>query len=118
MLRAQASAMAVTVSDGTVTVAPPDTSAEPVLSLTFGQSIFDFRAEMDASTQYDASAIQSFAWDPDTQALVQSSAAQTNVSTPGNISSATLAQVFGVSSDLQQAPGAILAAELTQWLLV
>lgn len=115
VLRAQASGMVVVAGGGKVTVAPPDTSASPVLTLTYGQSILDFRADMDASTQYTPSAIQSFAWDPGTQALVQSSAASASVTTPGNISSATLADVFGVSNYVQQTAGAMVAAELTQW---
>jgi Rhs element Vgr protein len=115
VLRAQANSMVVTVSDGTVTVAPPNTSASPVLTLTFGQSILDFRAEMDAATQYSSGAIQSYAWDSSTQALAQSTSASSSVSTPGNISSSTLAGVFGVSTYLQQTGGEMLAAELTDW---
>lgn len=113
--RAEANGMVVMVDAGTVTVAPPDTSTSPVLSLTFGVSILDFRAEMDASTQYSASAIQSYAWDPGTQALVQSSSASSSVSTPGNISSSTLAGVFGVATYLQQSGGQMISGELTDW---
>ncbi len=115
VLRAEASGMVVTVNDGTVTVAPPDTSTSPVLTLTYGQSILGFRAAMDAATQFTASAVQSFAWDPSTQALVQSGRASADVTTPGNISSATLAGVFNVATYLQQSAGALQAAELTQW---
>jgi Rhs element Vgr protein len=115
ILRAQASGMVATVNDGTVTVAPPDTSKSPVLSLTYGESIMDIRTAMDASTQLSASAIQSYAWDPSTQALAQSGSASASVSTPGNISSSTLAQVFNVSPYLQQSSGALVVDELTQW---
>ncbi len=115
VMRAQANSMVVTVSAGTVTVAPPDTSSSPVLALTFGQSILDLRVEMDASTQYAASAIQSFAWDPGTQALAQSGGASSSVSTPGNLSSATLAEVFNVGSYVQQTGGEMVQAELTDW---
>jgi len=115
IIRAQANGMVVIVSAAKVTVAPPDTSASPVLTLTFGQSILDFRAEMDASTQYSAGAITSYGWAPGTQALVQSSSASASVSTPGNISSSTLAGVFGVSAYIQQTGGEMLEAELTDW---
>jgi Rhs element Vgr protein len=96
-------------------VAPPDTSTAPVLTLTYGQSILDFRADMDASTQYAPSAIQSFAWDPASQQLAQSSQGQADVTTPGNISSEQLAQVFNVSDYVQQTAGAMTTSELTQW---
>jgi len=113
--RAEASGMVVMVDAGTVTVAPPDTSSSAVLLLTFGESLLEFRGHMDAATQISSSAIQSFAWDPGAQALVQSSGASASVSTPGNISSSTLAGVFDVSTYLQQSSGALVQDELTAW---
>jgi Rhs element Vgr protein len=115
VMRAQLSGMVVTVSDPTVTVAPPKTDGTSALTLTYGESILSFRANMDATTQVASSAIQSFAWDPGTQALLQSSSASADVATPGNISSATLASVFGISPYTQQSAGALLDAELTDW---
>ena len=115
IMRAQANGMVVIARGGTVTVAPPDTGKSPVLSLTFGSSILDFRTEMDASTQFDPAAIQSIAWDPATQALATSSTPQSSVSTPGNIASKTLAEVFGVSANVQQTAGAVTTGEMTQW---
>lgn len=115
VMRAQCSGMVVTVDNATVTVAPPDTSSSPVLTLQYGDSILDLRTEMDASTQFSASSIQSFAWDPSSQALASSSTAQSSIATPGNLSSDTLAQVFGVSQYLQQTAALLTAAELTQW---
>jgi Rhs element Vgr protein len=113
--RAQLNAMVVTVSAGSVTVAPPDTSQSPVLTLTYGQSLLDFRAAMDASTQYTAAAIKSYAWDPATQTVAASGQASTNVSTPGNLTSDQLAAVFGVSAFPQQTAGTLPVADLTSW---
>jgi Rhs element Vgr protein len=115
VMRAEASGMVVMVSDATVTVAAPKTSTSPVLSLTWGQDILDFKGEIDAATQLNPSAIQSFAWDPGTQKLLQSSTPSSSVSTPGNLSSSTLAGVFGVTSYNQQSSGALLDSELTDW---
>jgi Rhs element Vgr protein len=115
VMRAEASGMVVIVSDATVTVAAPNTSASAVLSLTWGTDILDFTGELDAATQLNASAIKSFAWDPGTQKLLQSSTASTSVSTPGNLSSSTLAGVFGVTNYYQQSSGALLNTELTDW---
>ncbi|OYY71791.1 type VI secretion system tip protein VgrG [Sphingomonas sp. 28-63-12] len=113
--RAELNAMVVLVDGGTVSIAPPDTSTAPVLTLTYGQSILDLRADMDAATQLSDSAVQSFAWDPATQKLLQSSTASASVATPGNITSATLAKVFPVEQYLQQSAGALVAGELTDW---
>lgn len=115
LIRAQLNAMVVTVAAGKVTLAQPDTSTPPVLTLAFGDSILDLRTNMDAATQFTAAAIQSFAWDPTTQALSTSNQASTSVTTPGNLSSDQLAKVFGVSQYLQQSAGGLQADELTAW---
>jgi Rhs element Vgr protein len=115
VMRAEASGMVVMVADATVTVAAPKTSTSPVLSLTWGQDILDFKGEIDAATQLNPSAIQSFAWDPATQKLLQSSTPSSSVSTPGNLSSSTLAGVFGVTNYNQQSSGALLDSELSDW---
>ncbi|MEJ2457619.1 MAG: type VI secretion system tip protein VgrG [Novosphingobium sp.] len=115
VLRAQVNGMMVVAAGGTVTVAPPDTGSAPVLTLTYGQSILDFHADMDAATQFASSAFKSFAWDPATQALATSGGASSDVSTPGNISSSKLADVFDVSNYWQQTGGEMQAAELTDW---
>ena len=113
--RAEVNGMVVTVAAGTVTIAPPDTSTDAVLTLTYGESILDISLDMDASTQLTAGAIQSFGWDPATQAVVQSSSASASVTTPGNISSDTLAEVFGVSPFTQQSGAELVQADLTSW---
>ncbi len=115
LIRAQMNGMVVMTSNAAITVAPPDTSTPPVLTLTYGESILDFRADMDASTQYKASAIQSFAWDPAAQAVSTSGQASTNVKSPGNISSDELAKVFNVSQYVQQTAGTLDTTDLTAW---
>ncbi len=115
LIRAQVNGMVVTAADSVVTVAAPDTSRAPVLSLTYGESILDIRTEMDASTQYTAAAIQSFAWDPAAQAVAASGRADTSVSSPGNLSSDDLAKVFGVTQYPQQTGGTLESSELTAW---
>ncbi|MQP66373.1 type VI secretion system tip protein VgrG [Niveispirillum sp. SYP-B3756] len=115
VIRAQLNSMVVMVEAAKVTVAPPDTAAAPVLTLTFGDSILDFQAELDASTQYAASAMKSYAWDPATQKLASSGTASANVTEAGNLSSATLAKVFNVSLYPQQTGGELPTADLTAW---
>jgi len=115
VIRAQLNGMVVTVDAGKVTVAPPDTRRSPVLTVTFGDSMLDFQAEMDAATQYSDSAIQSFAWDPANQTLAKSGKATASVSEPGNISSAELAKVFGITQFPQQTGGSLDSTELTSW---
>lgn len=115
LIRAQLNGMVVIVTDGKVTVAPPDMSSPPVLTLGYGESILDFRAAMDASTQYTADSIQSTAWDPATQALAVSGKASASDNDLGNLSSDQLAQVFGIARYPQQTAGTLQPADLTDW---
>ncbi|AWK89879.1 type VI secretion system tip protein VgrG [Azospirillum thermophilum] len=115
LTRAQLNGMVVSAAGGTVTVAAPDTAKAPVLTLAYGESILDFRAEMDASTPYTASAIKSFSWDPATQQVAASGQASADVTTPGNLSSDQLAKVFGIGRYTQQSAGTLQQADLTEW---
>ncbi|MBY6263635.1 type VI secretion system tip protein VgrG [Azospirillum sp. 412522] len=115
VIRAQINGMVVIADSGKVTVAPPDTGSSPVLTVTYGQSLMDFQADMDASTQYTASAIQSFSWDPATQAIARSGSASSSVGEPGDLSSAQLAKVFNIGQYPQQTAGTLPTADLTSW---
>lgn len=115
LMRSQLNGMVLTTANAKITVAPPDTSAPAVLTLTYGESILDFRGEMDASTQYASSAIQSYAWDPATQAVAVSGRASTTAKAPGNIDSETLAAVFGVKQFVQQTAATLPSDDLTAW---
>lgn len=115
LIRAKVNGMVVIASGGTVSVAPPDTDQSPTLTLTYGASILDFRAAMDASIQYHASAVKSFAWDTATQSVAVSGAASSEVATPGNISSEQLAGVFDIASFEQQTGGTLDTTDLTTW---
>lgn len=115
LIRAQLNGMVAIADSGSVTVAPPDTTQASVLTLTFGESLLRFAAAMDASTQYAASAIHSYAWDPATQALAQSGQASASVNELGDISSEDLAKVFGITAFPQQTAGTLQTADLTDW---
>ena len=115
LIRAQVNGMVVTTAGSALTVAAPDTARAPVLALTYGESILDFRADMDATTQYTADAIQSFAWDPATQALVAGGKASASVTAPGNLTPDELAKVFKVKQYVQQTGAALDKAGLTAW---
>lgn len=115
LMRAQLNGMVVAVAGGKVKVGVPDTAAAPVLALTYGSSILDFHADMDASTQYAVGAIQSVAWDAAAQALATSGKASTGVTAPGDLGFDDLAGVFGVKQHLQQTGATLDQAGLTAW---
>jgi Rhs element Vgr protein len=115
MLRAEMNGFVVIAEGGKVTVKEPDSSQSSSLLLRFGESILDFDAEMDASTQLASSAIKSATWDPDTQKLIESGPGAVNVKEAGNVSSAELAKVFNVKRYNQQTGGPIEKSALQDW---
>jgi Rhs element Vgr protein len=115
MMRAEMNGLVVIADSGKVTVKPPDTSQSPVLAVKFGESILDLDIELDAASQFASSAIKSYTWDPDTQKLIESGPGTVSVKEAGNLSSADLAKVFGVSSFTQQTGGAIEQTALQDW---
>lgn len=115
VMRAELNGFVVVAEGGTVTVGPPDTSQPPVLTLTYGDSVMDLRAEMDAASQFDSSAIRSFTWDPAQQKVVDAGPGAVRVTEPGNLSSETLARVFGVKQFTQQSAGTLEKGSLEGW---
>jgi Rhs element Vgr protein len=115
LTRAEMNGMIVITDAGKVSVKPPDTSGEAVLEVVYGDSLLTFRAEMDAVSQYSASALKSVAWDSAQQKLIESSTASAEVTQPGNVTTDTLAKVLGISSFRRVTAGAVQQADLTAW---
>jgi Rhs element Vgr protein len=101
--RAEANGQLVIVTDGTVAVQAPKTSAAAVLAVTYGDDLMEFHAEMDARSQFNST--QAVSWDPKTQAVMLGTAAKpTTLNKQGDLTSETLAKVIGLSSlDMQTA---------------
>ncbi len=114
LARAEANGFIVTLEDGgAVKVNAPLTSASAVLSVTYGLDLYAFQAEMDARTQLTE--VKATGWDPATLAKVEQTAAPTTLNSQGNITSATLAAVLGLSSFEMPSMAAIDSATLTAW---
>lgn len=94
--RAEANGLVVRSEQDKVTVAAPDTSAEPALTLTYGVNLLGFSMEMDARSQYQAVKVQ--AWDSTKQQMMEASATPPGVTTPGNVTASILAQVMAETS--------------------
>jgi len=91
LARADALGLLVNVDGTRVTVQAPDGSAQPVLSVSWGESLMDFNADLDASTQW--AEVQASNWSPAQQAMLQGHAARpAATSGQGNLSGAKLAE--------------------------
>jgi Rhs element Vgr protein len=115
LTRAELNGFVVTVKSGKVTVAPPDTQQPPVLLVEYGTSILDLNLELNAARQYAPSAITSYSWDESVQEVIGAGPAPVAVQEQGNVTSATLAQVFNVSSYPQQTGAMIGQDSLRAW---
>lgn len=114
MTRAEANGLLVYVSDGKVSVKKPDTSAEAALVISYGSTMLEFSAEMDATDQIKT--VKGFAWDNATQKVVNGTGKST-IKGPGNVTSDKLADVMALKEFGLQSNGAIDANDLKNWAI-
>ncbi len=115
LTRAEMNGLVVIVSNGKVTVKEPDTRQKAALLVTYGDSIYDLEAEMDASTQLAPSAIKSYTWDVAAQKLIEAGPGTVSIDETGDVTSDELAKVFKVKKLNQQTGGSIAKTALQDW---
>jgi Rhs element Vgr protein len=111
--RAEANGMVVQVRDAKVTVAAPETSASPVLGVTYGIDMIEVSLEEDARSQLSSVACTS--WDPAAQALVTTSELVGNDNPLGGDSSSDLSKVAATEAYALTTTAPIDAAALKTW---
>lgn len=92
--RAQANGKVCVVDDGTVAIKAPDIEQDESLTLTYGDNILDFDAEIDARNQF--SSVASYGWDIANQDVIEKEAEILVVPLNGNLTSADLAPVINL----------------------
>lgn len=110
--RAEANGHVVTVRDGTVTVGPPDTGARPVVATTFGATVLELDAEIDA--RWQATGITATAWNATDQDVVEVEASEPSVTASGDLAASDLADVLGEAHPLRHG-GRLTEPELQAW---
>lgn len=113
--RADANGLVIVVAGGKVSVQRPDTAQKAALRVVYGESIFDLRAEMDASLQYKSSAFKVHAWDAATQSVVDASPAALPMTEAGNYNSDKLAAVFNIATNPRQTGALVGKEDLAVW---
>jgi Rhs element Vgr protein len=111
--RAEANGKLVATEDGTLVVKAPPSSGQPVLSLTYGRTMLDFEAFIDARDQYGS--VESAAWDAATQSLLSTPAASPNAVAPGTMGASDLAAVIGLHPLKLTHAGQLKEQELQAW---
>ena len=116
LMRAEANGCVAIVDAGKVDIVlPSDAAATPVLKLDYGDAIVSLDLAIEATDQLTGSAITTDAWDYSTQALATATPGSASVTVPGNLTSSTLAKVFGVSTAAQRTGASMPEALLTDW---
>ena len=111
--RAQANGKLCFVDDGKLTIAQPDPEAEVLETITFGATILDLDAEMDARNQVDR--ITSYGWNYADQEIIEAEATDPAISLNGNLSASDLSSVIGLENLELRHGGALSTAELQSW---
>ena len=114
LLRAEANGMLVFVNDGEVKIAKPTTSTEPVLQVSYGSSILELEAAMDARTQWKN--VEAASWDYAGQQLFTADSTEApGFTEPGNITGSNLAEAINLDKYLVHHSGHLLEQELQDW---
>jgi Rhs element Vgr protein len=110
--RAEANGLIVTALNNKITVGKPDANTAAVLTVTFGEDLLEFNADLNSVSQIGS--VKASSWDYKTQAVVTGEAAN-NVAGPGNLSSKKLSAVVGLSDYQLQTTAPFESADLTNW---
>lgn len=115
LLRAEANGMLVNVQQGVVKISKPKTTPEPVLQLTYGTSVIELEAEMDARDQFKK--IKAISWDYAGQQLFEADTEEfSSFQQHGNLTGADLADAIGLSEYEMHHSGHLLEQELQEWV--
>lgn len=96
VIRAQANGKVLVVDDGKISVKKPDANQKEVETVSFGATMLDFDAEMDARNQFQK--VTSYGWNAADQTIQEMEAGNPGVSSHGNVSYDDLAAVIGLSN--------------------
>jgi Rhs element Vgr protein len=114
LLRAEANGMLVSVEDGKISIMKPKTSASPVLQLTYGSSIIEFEAEMDARTQWKN--VKASSWDFSTQGLIKADTTEAaSFAQSGNVQGSDIANAINLPEYEMRHSGHLPEQELQDW---
>jgi Rhs element Vgr protein len=111
--RAQANGKLCFVENGKITISKPDLTSSSVETVTFGATLLDFDAEMDARNQF--AKVSSYSWNYTDQELVEIEANDPGVSLNGNLSASDLSGIIDLENLELRDGGTITEVELQDW---
>lgn len=112
LARARVNGLLIMTRRGRLVIQPPALDSEPVCSLTYGATLLEFDAELDARNQFTG--VNGLTWDPIQQIVVSAEGSVPEVSGPGNVTSEVLADV-AAAGPLEIKHVALDAGEAQAW---
>jgi len=113
LCRAEANGLLVVPDNDKVEVKAPSTKEKENLTLIFGETLFEFEAEMDARHQYKK--VKASGWNYAKQDLEKGIASSVTFDENGNLSGTTLADVIGLEEYERRHSGNMSTGELKAW---
>jgi len=115
LLRAEANGMLVNVEDGKIQINRPDTTADPVLQISYGSSVIEFEAELDTGNQW--ANVEAVSWDHANQNLFKANVSEaTAFQQHGNVKSSDLAGATQLDKFQLSHSGHLMEQELQDWV--
>ncbi|WP_299314602.1 type VI secretion system tip protein VgrG [uncultured Aquimarina sp.] len=111
--RAQANGKLCFVDDGKLSIKKPDFGTTEIETVTFGATMLDLDAEIDARHQIDK--VTAYSWNYADQELVEIEAADPAVSLNGNLEPSDLATVIALENLELRHGGALSTTEMQDW---
>ncbi|MEE9905197.1 MAG: type VI secretion system tip protein VgrG [Chlorobium sp.] len=111
--RAEANGRVVIAGDDKVVIGPPDTESEPVVKVSYGSTILELDAEIDA--RWQSSGIRTMSWSPADQDLAETDAAEPATMDNGNILPSELSVVTDEQVHTLRHGGRLAQPELQAW---
>ena len=112
LARAEMNGLIITTLNGKVSVIKPNADTSPVLSVAFGDSLYEFNAGLSCINQLGS--VKASAWDFKNQ-QVASGDATPDYAGPGNLSSKKLSEVVGLSNFQLQSTAPLESDDLINW---
>ncbi|WOD42836.1 type VI secretion system tip protein VgrG [Hwangdonia lutea] len=111
--RAQANGKLCFTDDGKITIMKPTVDDETIETISFGATLLDFDAEIDARSQVKK--VSSYGWNPADQEIIEIEANDPNVQLNGNLSSSDLAATIDLENLELRHGGEVSDVELQDW---
>lgn len=112
LARAEANGMIVIALDGAIQVSAPDVNTKSIATLTYGQDILSFDANLNAIFQLNK--VTATSWSPTTQKVV-TGIKENSLVGAGNLSSKKLSAVLGIDNYQMQTSALLNNADLENW---